>query len=170
MVVSIWAHRASGIVFEDPNYERREYDPVTAYGQSKTANILFAAELDRRAEGDGIRAFSLHPGTIVDTNFKRNVPDGLLEAVGTMDDRGAGVIDPDQGWKTVEQGAATSVWCAVSPRLDGLGGVYAQDCDLAPVLDHTDPDVIARANSFGPPRSASWTTRSIPTPRRGSGR
>ena len=139
------------MVFDDPNYERRGYDPVTAYGQSKTANIVFAGELDRRASGDGIRAFSLHPGTIVDTNFKRNVPAGVLEATGMMDSRGAGVIDPDQGWKTVAQGAATSICCAVSPRLDGRGGLYAQGCDLAPVLDHTDPDVMARANSSGPP-------------------
>ena len=82
--------------------------------------------------------------------FKRNVPEGVLEAVGMMDEHGAGIIDPANGWKSVEQGAATSVWCAVSPQLAGLGGLYAQDCDVAPLLDHTDPGVIARANAFGP--------------------
>jgi short-subunit dehydrogenase len=150
VVVSSWAHRASDVVLDDPNYERREYDAVTAYGQSKTANVLFAIALDARVQGDGIRAFSLHPGTIVDTNFKRNVPEGVLEAVGMMDEHGDGVLNPDNGWKSVEQGAATSVWCATSPRLDGLGGLYAQDCDLAPLLDHTDPAVVAAAAAFGP--------------------
>jgi len=150
VMVSSWAHRSSDIVFDDPNFQRRSYDSNSAYGQSKTANILFALELDRRAALDGIRAFSLHPGTIVDTNFKRNVPEGVLEAVGMMDEHGMGVIDPANGWKSVAQGAATSVWCATSPQLEGLGGLYAQDCDLAPLLDHTDPDVIAAASRFGP--------------------
>jgi NAD(P)-dependent dehydrogenase (short-subunit alcohol dehydrogenase family) len=149
VVVSSWAHRASGVVFDDVNYERRPYDPVTAYGQSKTANVLFALALDTRAAAEGVRAFSLHPGAIVDTNFKRHTPEGLLEAVGMVDGAGNAVVDPARGWKSVAQGAATSVWCATSSLLDGLGGVYAQDCDLAPLLDHTDPDVVAAANEFG---------------------
>jgi NAD(P)-dependent dehydrogenase (short-subunit alcohol dehydrogenase family) len=150
VVVSSWAHRHSDVVLDDPDYERRPYDPQTAYGQSKTANVLFAMTLDERVRDHGVRAFSLHPGTIVDTNFKRNVPDGILEAAGMVDAEGRAVIDPAMGWKSVEQGAATSVWCAVSPQLDGLGGVYAQDCDVAPLLDHTDPDVVAAAQRWGP--------------------
>jgi len=150
VVVSSWAHRASDIVLDDPNYEWRPYDPVTAYGQSKTANILHAVALDARGHTDGIRSFSLHPGTIVDTNFNRHMPDGVLEAVGMIDDEGHAVLDATKGWKSVEQGAATSVWCATSTLLDGRGGLYAQDCDIAPLLDHTDPDVIAAVNSFGP--------------------
>jgi len=150
VVVSSWAHRASDVVLDDPNYLHRAYDPITAYGQSKTANVLFALALDARGEPDGIRAFSLHPGTIVDTDFKRNTPDGVLEAVGMVDADGAAVLDSTKGWKSVEQGAATSLWCATSPLLDGLGGVYAQDCDLARLLDHTDPDVVAAARAFGP--------------------
>jgi len=67
-----------------------------------------------------------------------------------IDADGNAVLDPSKGWKSVEQGAATSVWCATSPLLDDRGGEYAQDCDLAPLLDHTDPDVIAAATSFGP--------------------
>jgi len=150
VVVSSWAHRASDIVFDDPNYEHRAYDPVTGYGQSKTANVLFALAADERGRADGIRAFSLHPGTIVGTNFSRTMPAGVLEAVGMIDEHGQPVLDPTKGWKSVEQGAATSVWCATSPLLDGLGGLYAQDCDVARLLDHTDPAVIAAANSFGP--------------------
>ena len=150
VVVSSWAHRHSDVVFDDPNYQRRDHDPQTAYGQSKTANVLFALALDARGRSDGVRAFSLHPGTIVDTNFKRNVPDGILEAVGMVDEHGHAVLDPAKAWKSVEQGAATSVWCAVSPQLDGLGGLYAQDCDIARLLDHTAPDVVAAAEQWGP--------------------
>jgi NAD(P)-dependent dehydrogenase (short-subunit alcohol dehydrogenase family) len=150
VAVSSWAHRYSDVVLDDPNYQHRDYDPAGAYGQSKTANVQFALALDGRGRSDGVRSFSLHPGTVVDTNFKRNTPAGLLEAVGMVDEQGNGILDPDQGWKSIEQGAATSVWCAVSPQLEGLGGVYAQDCDVAPLLDHTDPDVIAAAARFGP--------------------
>ena len=150
VIVSSWAHRSSDIVFDDPNYQRRDYDPATAYGQSKTANVLFALALDELSRSEGVRAFSLHPGTIVDTRFSRDIPQGVLEAVGMVDADGAAVLDPSKGWKSVEQGAATSVWCATSPDLEGKGGLYAQDCDIAPLLDHTDPEVIAAANSFGP--------------------
>jgi NAD(P)-dependent dehydrogenase (short-subunit alcohol dehydrogenase family) len=139
VAVSSWAHRYSPVVLDDPNYERRPYDPAGAYGQSKTANILFAVALDERGRADGVRAFSLHPGSIVDSNFKRNTPDGLLEAFGMIDEHGAAVIDPSKGWKTIEQGAATNVWCATSPQLAGLGGVYAQDCDVAPLVLDVDP-------------------------------
>jgi NAD(P)-dependent dehydrogenase (short-subunit alcohol dehydrogenase family) len=150
VIVSSWAHRSSDIVFDDPNYQRRDYDPATAYGQSKTANVLFSLALDELSRSEGVRAFSLHPGTIVDTRFSRDIPQAVLEAVGMVDADGAAVLDPSKGWKSVEQGAATSVWCATSPDLEGKGGLYAQDCDIAPLLDHADPEVIAAANSFGP--------------------
>ena len=143
VIVSSWSHRSSDIVFDDPNYQRRDYDPATAYGQSKTANVLFALALDELSKSEGVRAFSLHPGTIVDTRFNRHIPQGVLEAVGMVDADGAAVLDPSKGWKSVEQGAATSVWCATSPDLEGKGGLYAQDCDIAPLLDHADPEVIA---------------------------
>lgn len=150
VIVSSWAHRSSEVMFDDPNYLQREYDPVTAYGQSKTANVLFALALDGRSKSEEVRAFSLHPGTIVETRFSRDMPAGVLEAVGMVDANGAAVLDPSKGWKSIEQGAATSVWCATSPQLEGMGGLYAQDCDIARLLDHTDPEVIAAANSFGP--------------------
>src|SRR5580658_1577296 len=150
VIVSSWAHRSSDIVFDDPNYQRRDYDPATAYGQSKTANVLFALALDELSRSEGVRAFSLHPGTIVETRFSRDIPPGVLEAVGMVDANGAAVLDPSKGWKSVEQGAATSVWCATSPDLEGMGGLYAQDCDIAPLLDHADPEVIDAANTFGP--------------------
>ena len=135
IAVSSWAHRYTDVVLDDLFFERREYNPALAYGQSKTANILFAVSVDERGKVDGIRAFSLHPGTIVDSNFKRYTPPEVLTAFGLVDDDGNAIIDPANSRKTIEQGAATSVWCATSRQLDGLGGLYAQDCDVAPLVD-----------------------------------
>jgi NAD(P)-dependent dehydrogenase (short-subunit alcohol dehydrogenase family) len=134
VVVSSWGHRRSPVVFEDPNFERRGYDEWAAYGQSKTANVLFALALDARGVSVGVRAFSVHPGGIVATGLGKHVPSAALAAAGAIDGDGRPVIDPARGFKDVEQGAATSVWCAVSSRLDGLGGLYCQDCDVAPLV------------------------------------
>jgi NAD(P)-dependent dehydrogenase (short-subunit alcohol dehydrogenase family) len=130
--VSSWGHRRSPVVFEDPNFERREYERWSAYGQSKTANILFALALDQRAKGDGIRAFSLLPGAIVDTGLGKHMAPEELRAMGVLDEHGRPIVDPSRNLKNVEQGAATSVWCATSPQLDGMGGVYCENCDIAP--------------------------------------
>jgi NAD(P)-dependent dehydrogenase (short-subunit alcohol dehydrogenase family) len=134
VAVSAWAHSRAPIVFEDPNFEHRDYSPVLAYGQSKTANILFAVALDERGREHGVRAFSLHPGTIVDTGLSKNLSPEVLRAAGLVDEEGNPVIDPGKNLKTVGQGAATSVWCATSPLLDGIGGVYCQNCDIAPLV------------------------------------
>jgi NAD(P)-dependent dehydrogenase (short-subunit alcohol dehydrogenase family) len=130
VAVSAAAHRICGIDFDDPNFERRPYDPMVGYGQSKTANILFAAELDRRGADLGIRGFSLHPGAIIGTGLNRDLPSDLLRAMGLVDESGNPIIDPAAGKKTVQQGASTSVWCAVSPMLNDLGGVYCRDNDV----------------------------------------
>lgn len=135
--VSSMGHRFSPVVFDDIDFERRPYDPWTAYGQSKTANVLFAVELDGRGQSEGIRAFALHPGGIVETGLAKHVSQEALTAAGALDSSGAPVIDPDKGLKTVEQGAATQVWCATSPRLDGMGGVYCENSDISP-LWHED--------------------------------
>ncbi|MFJ2829608.1 oxidoreductase [Streptomyces sp. NPDC087263] len=132
--VSSWGHRFSPVVFDDPHFERREYDRWAAYGQSKTANILFAVGLDARAKADGVRAFSLHPGSIVATGLKKYLAEEDLKAVGVLDDDGQPVLDPERQLKTVEQGAATSVWCATSPLLDSLGGLYCENSDVAPPM------------------------------------
>ncbi|MFC9843563.1 oxidoreductase [Streptomyces sp. NPDC060223] len=132
--VSSWGHRFSPVVFDDPHFERREYDRWAAYGQSKTANILFAVGLDTRAKADGVRAFSLHPGSIVDTGLKKYLAEEDLKAVGVLDEEGQPVLDPERQLKTVEQGAATSVWCATSPLLDSLGGLYCENSDVAPPM------------------------------------
>ncbi|WP_414831687.1 oxidoreductase [Afifella sp. YEN Y35] len=130
-------HRFSPVMFDDVNFERRGYDPWLGYGQSKTANILFALELDRRGESHGVRAFSLHPGGIVATDLGRHLDPSRLRDMGAIDDNGEPVIDPARSLKTIPQGAATSVWCAVSPDLDGMGGVYCDDCDVAPIAPET---------------------------------
>jgi NAD(P)-dependent dehydrogenase (short-subunit alcohol dehydrogenase family) len=144
VAVSAWAHSRSPIVFEDPNFEHRDYIPWMAYGQSKTANILFAKALDERAKAHDVRAFSLHPGSIVGTGLSKYLEPVVLRAAGLVDENGKPILDPAKGLKTVEQGAATSVWCATSPQLDGMGGVYCQDCDIAPLVSEE-----LAANQFG---------------------
>ena len=131
--VSSMAHRFSPVVFDDIDFERRPYDPWSAYGQSKTANVLFAVALDRRGQKAGIRAFALHPGGIIDTGLGKHMSTDALKARGVLDADGRPVIDPARGLKTVPQGTATQVWCATSPRLDGLGGVYCENADIAPL-------------------------------------
>jgi NAD(P)-dependent dehydrogenase (short-subunit alcohol dehydrogenase family) len=144
VAVSAWAHSRSPIVFDDLQFERRDYTPWKGYGQSKTANILFALALDERARVHGVRAFSLHPGSIVNTGLSKYLSPDLLRAAGLLDKDGNPIIDPAKNLKTVEQGAATSVWCATSPQLDGMGGVYCHNSDIAPRVS----DKIA-ANQFG---------------------
>jgi len=128
--VSSRGHRRAGVDFDDPNFARREYDRWVAYGQSKTANALFAVALDAMAERHGVRAFSVHPGGVV-TDLSRYMSVDDLRAYGAVDEHGRPLIDPARNLKTPEQGAATSVWCATNPQLDGLGGVYCENCDIA---------------------------------------
>ncbi|MET7946645.1 SDR family NAD(P)-dependent oxidoreductase [Micromonospora sp. NPDC005324] len=119
--VSSAAHLRSPVVFEDIQYDKREYEPWQAYGQSKTANVLFAVEATRRWADDGILTNSLMPGAIR-TNLQRYVSDEELDRL-----RAGNAAT----WKTVEQGAATSVLVAASPLLDGVGGRYFEDCQEA---------------------------------------
>jgi NAD(P)-dependent dehydrogenase (short-subunit alcohol dehydrogenase family) len=132
--VSAWAHRLSPVVFEDPHFEHRAYQPMLGYGQSKTANILFAVALDARGKAEGVRAFSLHPGSITATDLGRNFSREQLRAFGVIDENGIPILDPARQLKTVEQGAATQVWCAASPQLDGMGGVYCENVEVARVV------------------------------------
>lgn len=120
--VSSRGHRRAGVDFDDPHFVRRPYDKWVAYGQAKTANVLFAVALDRRGEPHAVRAFSLHPGAIM-TELVRHLSAAEL---GVMSPASAPMV-----LKTPEQGAATQVWCATSPQLDGMGGVYCEDVDVA---------------------------------------
>jgi NAD(P)-dependent dehydrogenase (short-subunit alcohol dehydrogenase family) len=147
-------HRLSPVVFDDIDFEHRPYDPWAAYGQSKTANILFTVELDRRGEKDGVRAFAVHPGRIFETGLAKHLSHDALIGLGAVSEDGTPLIDPAKGLKTVEQGAATQVWCATSPKLAGLGGVYCEDCDIAQ-LQQRQGEGGASAQA-GPGRAGVW--------------
>jgi NAD(P)-dependent dehydrogenase (short-subunit alcohol dehydrogenase family) len=136
--VSSWGHRRSSVVFEDPNFERHDYDRWAAYGQSKTANFLFALELDERGKAEGVRSFSLHPGSIAGTGLGKYISREELRAFGVIDENGKPILDPAKNLKMPEQGAATSVWCATSPQLNGMGGVYCENCDISPLVPKED--------------------------------
>jgi NAD(P)-dependent dehydrogenase (short-subunit alcohol dehydrogenase family) len=136
--VSSLGHRFSDIVWNDIDFERRAYDGWSAYGQSKTANVLFAVELDRRGRSQGIRAFSLHPGGIV-TGLAKHLSVERLKEMGNLDANGEPVIDPERDMKSIPQGAATHVWCAVSPLLDDKGGVFCANSDIAPLSEGDGP-------------------------------
>jgi NAD(P)-dependent dehydrogenase (short-subunit alcohol dehydrogenase family) len=123
--VSSRGHHYGPVRFDDLNFEQG-YDKWLAYGQAKTANVLFAVRLDKLAREHGVRAFALHPGRIL-TDLVRHLDRQELIDAGMVDENG----QVTGGAKTPEQGAATQVWAATSPRLDGLGGVYLEDCDIA---------------------------------------
>jgi NAD(P)-dependent dehydrogenase (short-subunit alcohol dehydrogenase family) len=125
-------HLRSPVVFDDINFGSRPYDPWLAYGQSKTANVLFAVEATRRWSGEGIAANAVHPGAIAETNLSRHMDPAALAELRT-----SGLFR----YKTIEQGAATSVLVATSPRLEGIGGRYFEDCNEAPVVDPGGSDV-----------------------------
>lgn len=127
-------HRRSPVVFDDIDFLRRPYDKWAAYGQSKTANSLFAIELDRRGQAHGVRAFAVHPGGIM-TGLQRHLPREEQIAMGWMDERGT----LNAAFKSPAQGAATSVWCATSPQLDEMGGVYCEDCNIATIVPDDAP-------------------------------
>lgn len=124
--VSSIGHRRAPVNLDDPHFERGEYDKWEAYGRAKSANALFALGLDQRGAQHGVRAFSLHPGGIM-TDLQRFMPDEEKRAMGWIDEEGR----INDRFKTTEQGAATSVWCAANTQLDGMGGVYCEDCDIA---------------------------------------
>ncbi|MER5598648.1 SDR family NAD(P)-dependent oxidoreductase [Streptomyces sp. NPDC002265] len=134
--VSSRAHHFSGMRWDDVHW-RHGYDKWEAYGQAKTANALFALELDRLGRDAGVRAFSLHPGGII-TPLQRHLPKEEMIERGWIDAEG-NLLNP-KGFKTPEQGAATQVWAATSPRLEGLGGLYLEDCDVAePAVEGGEP-------------------------------
>jgi len=131
-------HKRSPVIFDDMNFNSHPYDIGLAYGQSKTANVLFAVEATRRWASDGITANAVHPGTIAATNLSRRLDPGVVAHLRTSAPY-AESFDPSRvRVKTIEQGAATSVFVATSPLLEGIGGRYFEDCNEARVLD---PDV-----------------------------
>lgn len=148
--VSSRGHHRSAIRWDDPQFTRG-YDKWEAYGQSKTANVLFAVHLDSLARDRGVRAFSLHPGAIR-TNLGRYMTEQDIRDLGMVDEHGNPV---NAGFKTPEQGAATQVWAATSAQLNGMGGVYLEDCDIAePAPADSDQRIGVRDYAIDPAKAA----------------
>ncbi len=121
-------HSFAAMDFEDPNYQQRPYDKWQSYGQSKTANVLFSLALDARMAASHVRAFAVHPGAI-STELGRHLDREDMERIAASFPGGK------MAFKSVPQGAATSVWAATAPELEGQGGLYLEDCQVAEPAD-----------------------------------
>lgn len=132
-------HHLDRVDFYDPNYQNRDYDKWKAYGQSKTANVLFTRALEDRFGAKGIHAYAVHPGGI-QTNLGRHMSDEDRAWITSRIEQQAAqsTEDSPQGWKTIPQGAATTVWAATAEELEGHGGIYAEDCHVANIDDTSD--------------------------------
>jgi len=133
--VSSHGHQFAAFNFDDPNFLHREYETLQGYGQSKTASNLFALELDNVGKTFNVRAYSVHPGSIGGTDLAREAPLELFQQLGFCDAEGNILPDVAASLKTIPQGAATTVWCATSPMLNNIGGVYCEDADIAELAD-----------------------------------
>jgi NAD(P)-dependent dehydrogenase (short-subunit alcohol dehydrogenase family) len=132
-------HRYSNVDLNDPNFETTPYEPFAAYGRSKTANILFAVEFDRRHRDRGVRATAVHPGGIV-TELGRHMPDGALDAlVQRIQQQRAAAGEAPFEFKSIPQGAATSVWAGVFVPAEEVGGKYCEDCQVAELIPPDSP-------------------------------
>jgi len=153
VLLSSAGHRFADVDLEDPGFEHQPYDPWVAYGRAKTANVLCAVGIDQRFRERGVRAFAVHPGGI-QTELGRHLTDESLKFL--MDRLAA--APTETVWKTVPQGAATSVYAATSPDLEGRGGVYLEDCHIAEVTDDPDAREGVRAYALDPTAAdALWT-------------
>jgi NAD(P)-dependent dehydrogenase (short-subunit alcohol dehydrogenase family) len=133
--VSSSGHRYSDVDLDDPNFVHTPYDPMVAYGRSKTANILFAVEFDRRHRARGVRATALHPGGIKTELGRHMQPDELDKLVAQINAQLAANGQPPFLWKTIPQGAATSVCAAFVAPADSVGGHYSENCQVSQVTD-----------------------------------
>ena len=129
VVLSSAGHQMGDVDFDDVNFERRDYEPFLAYGAAKTCNVLHAVEIDRRYRDQGVRAFAVHPG-VIHTELGRYMTDETMASlISRLSESPVAMA-----WKSAEQGAATSVWAATSPLLDGRGGEYCEDCNVSAVV------------------------------------
>ncbi len=153
VALSSAGHRFSDVDLDDPNFEHSDYEPWVAYGRSKTANALFAVELDRRLRDRGAHAFSVHPGGIM-TELGRHLTE---ETIATLS---ASIpSDAPMQWKTVPQGAATTVYAATAPELAARGGAYLEDCAIAERNDAEGSRGGIRSYAIDPERAAALWTR-----------
>jgi NAD(P)-dependent dehydrogenase (short-subunit alcohol dehydrogenase family) len=127
-------HRFANVDLEDPNFERTPYEPFVAYGRSKTANILFTVAFDKRHRDRGVRAAAVHPGGI-QTELGRYMDQSQIQQIlDQMDQQGAAEGKEPFQWKTIPQGAATSVWAAVVAPADEIGGQYCENCHVGHIV------------------------------------
>ena len=139
-------HRFSDVNLEDPNFETTEYSEFDAYGRSKTANVLFAVEFDRRHKGRGVRATAVHPGGI-QTELGRHMTPAVMQALVDSINAAAESSGPATfSWKTIPQGAATSVWSGFVAPADLVGGQFCEDCHVAALID--DPEIRAGVRAY----------------------
>ena len=141
VMVSSAGHRRADVDLQDPNFEQTPYNEYLAYGRSKTATILFAVEFDRRHKARGIRATAVHPGAIQTETVQK-----LIEALGTGKDAAVAAFD----WKTVPQGAATSVWAGFVAPAGEVGAMYCEDCHVAGVIDDPSAKTGVRSYALNP--------------------
>lgn len=147
VTLSSVGHRHMGLQLDDVNFEKHPFDKIKAYGQSKTATSLFAVELDRIGQAHNVRAFTVHPGAIHTDIFRYMSNEELQAWSQNVND-----------FKTPQQGAATSVWCALSDQLNGQGGVYCEDCDIAAIVpDDSKAPTGVRSYAIDPDKAiALW--------------
>ena len=131
------AHSLTGILWDDIHFRNNSYDKWMAYGQSKTASSLVAIEFHRRMVDKGVSGFSVHPGGIL-TPLQRHLQKEEMVALGWMDEDGSPSEMAKNFFKTTSQGASTTLWCATSPSLNGIGGVFCEDCDIAKRKNEVD--------------------------------
>ena len=149
--LSSYGHVSSDVDLDDWNFERTAYDPFRAYGRAKTANALLAVGFQRRYGDRGVQAFSVHPGGIR-TELGRHMTPEMSALIAERAAKRAGF-----GWKTIPQGAATSVWAATSAQLDGHGGAYLEDCHVSAVTEEQYPTEGVRAYALDGARAdALW--------------
>jgi len=153
-------HRFSDVDLEDPNFEHTPYLEFLAYGRSKTANALFAVEFDRRHRAEGVRAVAVHPGGI-QTELGRNLTPEVMQQLARFGSASSPASSPaDFRWKTIPQGAATSIWCAVVAEADAVGGRYCEDCHVAETVPGSETAARSGVRSYAidPERArALWT-------------
>jgi NAD(P)-dependent dehydrogenase (short-subunit alcohol dehydrogenase family) len=132
-------HRYSNVDLQDPNFERTPYEPFVAYGRSKTANILFAVAFDKRHRGRGVRAAAVHPGGIQTELGRYSDPSRIQKLVEQINQQLAAEGKGPFQWKTVPQGAATSVWAGVVASADEIGGQYCENCHVGKIVPDDVP-------------------------------
>jgi NAD(P)-dependent dehydrogenase (short-subunit alcohol dehydrogenase family) len=155
--LSSGGHRYSDVDLDDPNFERTPYAEFVAYGRSKTANILFTVEFDRRHKANGVRAAAVHPG-VIRTELSRHMdPEALTQMMERINTASVASGGPTITYKTIPQGAATSVWSGVRAAADEVGGRYCEDCHVAELVEGADIRSGVRAYALDPDRAkALW--------------